>query len=87
MTDNTNKVEDVNLEDMNKDGLLLNFTGKATLILELEEFGPMTIGINDLDLVTDLVKFIMDNSEDEFNVEPSDDEMTKRYQQVLDEIK
>jgi hypothetical protein len=83
MTDETNDV----VEDTNKDGIRLNFTGKATLIIELEEFGPMTIGINDLDLVTDLVKFIMDNSEDDFNVEPSDDEMTKRYQQVLDEIK
>jgi hypothetical protein len=73
--------------DIKKDSLLLKFTGKATLILELEDFGPMTIGINDLELVTDLVKFVIENSEDEFNVEASDDEMIKRYHQVLGEIK
>jgi hypothetical protein len=75
------------MTDETKDGLELRFTGKATILFELEEFNPISIGINDIELSTKLIKFLLDNSVEDFNVEVSTDEMNERHRKVLYEIK
>jgi hypothetical protein len=47
----------------------LNFTGKTTIEIELEESSPIIFHINDKQLTTMLFKFILDNCEDEIQVE------------------
>jgi hypothetical protein len=70
-----------------KDGLTVKFTGKATVLFELEEFDPINIGVNDIELCTKIMQLLIDNSVKNFNVEVSTDEMNERYRKVLDEIK
>jgi hypothetical protein len=75
------------MADETKDGLELRFTGKATILFELEDFDPINIGVNDIELCTKIMKLLIDNSVEDFNVEVSTDEMNERYRKVLDEIK
>jgi hypothetical protein len=37
----------------------LKFTGKATLLIELEEYGPIEFRVNDLDTVMELTKTLL----------------------------
>ena len=37
----------------------LKFTGKATLLIELEEYGPIVFRVNDLDTVMELTKTLL----------------------------
>ena len=75
------------MTDETKDGLELRFTGKATILFELEGFDPISIGVNDIELCTKIMQLLIDNSVEDFNVEVSTDEMNERYRKVLDEIK
>jgi hypothetical protein len=75
------------MADETKDGLLLKFTGKATILFELEDFDPISIGINDIELCTKIMQLLIDNSVEYFTAEASNDEMIERYRKVLDEIK
>jgi hypothetical protein len=75
------------MTDETEEDFMLKLTGKTTIIFELEEFNPISIGINDIELSTKLIKFLLDNSVEDFNVEVSTDEMIERHRKVLDEIK
>jgi len=75
------------MTDETKDGLELRFTGKATILFELEGVDPISIGVNDIHLCTKIMQLLIDNSVEDFNVEVSTDEMNERYRKVLDEIK
>ncbi len=66
--------------------LKLNFTGKASLILELEDFGPMEFNFNDKQVVYDVVKLLIDNLGDISNVDAYDKRTEKSFRKLLDRI-
>jgi hypothetical protein len=72
----TEKVED----------LKLNFTGKASLVLELEDFGPMEFNFNDKQVVYDVVKLLIDNLGEISNVDAYDKKTEKSFRNLLDRI-
>ena len=75
------------MADETKDSLELRFTGKATILFELEDFAPISIGVNDKEICTKIMQLLIDNSVEHFTAEASNDEMIERYRKVLDEIK
>lgn len=65
----------------------LKFTGKVAIVIDIEGFSPMSINLNDKQLTSDLVKFLLDNmSEDDMNVNVSTKAMEKRYIKIIEEI-
>ena len=77
-------IEDANIEvaeDFN-----LSFTGKATLIVELEKYGPMEFRINDKDVLLKLMDILLDESNSITEVNAYDDNAEKTFRNILNDI-
>ena len=66
--------------------LKLNFTGKASVLLELEDYGPMQYRINDLDTVMKIVRIILDASDHTTDVNAYGKREQKTFTKILDDI-
>lgn len=50
------------------DELKIDFTGRMVIVLELEDYGPMEIGIDDKDAVLAVVRAIIDRTDSTMTV-------------------
>jgi hypothetical protein len=66
--------------------LHIKFTGKASILIELEEYGPMQYRINDFDTVMKIVKVILDASNNTTTVDSYNAREQKTFQKILDGI-
>ena len=66
--------------------LKLDFTGKMSILIELEEYGPMQYRINDFDTVMKIVKVILDASNNTTTVDSYNAREQKTFQKILDGI-
>lgn len=70
------------------DDLRLNFTGKAVLIVELENAGPMEFRFNDMDVLHKLVEVLLDKTTDEeMSLTAYDKDTEANLQNILNTIK
>lgn len=66
--------------------LKLDFTGKASLLIELKDYGPMQYRINDLDTVMKIVRVILDASNNTTTVDSYGKREEKTFTKILDDI-
>lgn len=66
--------------------LKLNFTGKASVLVELEDYGPMQYRINDLDTVIKIIRVILDASNNTTTVDSYNAREQKTFTKILDNI-
>jgi hypothetical protein len=62
----------------------LNFTGKATILIELEDFGPIEYRINDMDVVINIVELLLAEMGTTTPVNSYDKKTQKKLQKLLD---
>lgn len=67
-------------------GLHLKFTGKMSIIIELEETGPIEIRINDVDTVPMVIRAILPLLNNSFSVNSYNKREEKNMQKLLDSI-
>lgn len=70
---------------MNKNELNIKFTGKATVIVELEEHGPIQFNINDMNIVLNVVNVLLINDTTKVDAYTKAEE--KRLTSILNKIK
>jgi hypothetical protein len=63
----------------------LKFTGKAVLIVDLEDFSPMSISFNDKELLTEVIRLITAGA-DLSDVSASTPEMDEQFTNILQDI-
>ena len=66
------------------DGLKLKFTGKMTMIIELEEHGPLIYNINDLTAVSDAVRVILDYTDNTTPVNSYNKREEAKFKKILE---
>jgi len=66
------------------DDIKLTFTGKMTILIELEEHGPIQYNINDLDVVTNVVRLILKETDNKTPVNSYNKREQKTFQKLLD---
>lgn len=66
------------------DELKLKFTGKMTMIIELEEHGPLVYNINDLAAVSDAVGVILDYTDNTTPVNSYNKREEIKFRKILD---
>lgn len=66
--------------------LKLTFTGKMTILIELEEHGPLQYNINDLDTVMDVVRILLKATNNKTSVNSYNKREEKQMQKLLDGI-
>jgi hypothetical protein len=79
-----NLIEDTNIEVT--DDFNLSFTGKATLIVELEKYGPMEFRMNDKDVLLKLIGVLLDETDNITEVNAYDDDTEKTFKTILNDI-
>jgi hypothetical protein len=62
----------------------LNFTGKATILIELEDFGPIEYRINDMDVVINILELLLAEMGTTTPVNSYDKKTQKKLQKLLD---
>jgi hypothetical protein len=66
--------------------LNLKFTGKMSILIELEGHGPLEFRVNDLQVVKDAVQVILDHTNNKTPVNSYDKREQKTMQKLLDGI-
>lgn len=69
-----------------KNELNLKFTGKMSILIELEEFGPMEFRVNDYDVTLAVVKLILDNTDNITSVDSYNDTEGEQFKHILKKI-
>jgi len=64
--------------------LNLNFTGKATILIELEDFGPIEYRINDRKVVVEMLKLLIEEIGPTTPVDSYDKKTQKKLETLLD---
>lgn len=72
-------------KNMNTNQLNINFTGKASVIIELEEYGPLQFNINDINIVCELVSVLIAEQSSTVDVYSTTEE--KKLKSILTKIK
>ncbi len=67
-----------------QDYVRLNFTGKAVVIMELEDYGPIEYRINDVDVVLNLMKLVIAEMGNTTPVSSYDGRTAKTFKKLLD---
>jgi len=81
-----NTSQEINMPNKKSNNLKLDFTGKMSILIELEEYGPMQYRINDFDTVMKIVKVILDASNNTTTVDSYNAREQKTFQKILDGI-
>lgn len=66
--------------------LVLKFTGKASILIEQENYGPMEYRINDLDTVMKVFRVLLDELGPTTPVNSYDARTQKTFTKILDDI-
>lgn len=66
--------------------LNIRFTGKMSIIIEMEQYGPLEFRINDLDVVTKVAGIILDATDNTMSVNVYNTNEKKAMQKLLDGI-
>lgn len=69
-----------------KNQLNLKFTGKMTILIELEEYGPIQYNVNDLLIVSDVMEIILDAADNKTSLDSYNKREQKSMQKLLDNI-
>jgi hypothetical protein len=69
-----------------KPELNLKFTGKMTILIELEGYGPLEFRVNDLDVVKKVADVILDATDNVTSVNSYGKREQKTMQKLLDGI-
>ena len=64
--------------------LKLNFTGKATFLVELEDFGPIEYRIDDREVVLEIFKVLIEKMGPTTPVDSYDKKTQKKLETLLD---
>lgn len=67
-----------------QDSIRLDFTGKASILIELEGYGPMQYRINDKDVVLSIVKLLISEMGTTTPVDSYDGRTAKTFKKILD---
>lgn len=67
--------------------LSLKFTGKMSVLIEVEDYGPLQFRINDMELVKKVAEFIMEVTDNKTTVDSYNKREEKTLKKILDEIK
>ena len=62
----------------------LRFTGKMTMIIELEEHGPLVYNVNDLAVVSKTVKVILDSVDNTTPVNSYNKREEGKFRKILE---
>ena len=62
----------------------LNFTGKCSILMELEDVGPMQIRVDDKEFVTKLMKLLVKEIGPTTDVNAYDKRTEKTYKKMLE---
>jgi hypothetical protein len=68
---------------MSDNTLELKFTGKATILIELDGYGPIELRIDSLDITKKVCSVILDEMKGELNVDSYDDDTEKVLRNLL----
>ncbi len=66
--------------------LKLTFTGKMSILIEQEDHGPMELRVNDIDVVMEVVRIILDKMDNKTNVNSYDSRVQKTFTKILNDI-
>jgi hypothetical protein len=66
--------------------LVLNFTGKMSILIEQENHGPIEWRVNDMDTVMAVVRVILDKTDNKTSVDAYDARTQKTFTKILDSI-
>jgi hypothetical protein len=67
-----------------KEELHLRFTGKATFLVELQEYGPIEWRVDDMDTVLKMVSILLNNTDHRVPVNSYDKRTEKTFKRLLD---
>ena len=62
----------------------LQFTGKMTMIIELEDHGPLIYNVNDLQTVSKAVKVILDSIDNTTPVNSYNEREEAKFKKILE---
>ena len=66
--------------------LVLKFTGKMSILIEQEHYGPFEWRVNDMDTVMAVVRVILDKMDNKSTVDAYDARTQKTFTKILDSI-
>jgi hypothetical protein len=66
--------------------LVLKFTGKMSILIEQEHYGPFEWRVNDMDTVMAVVRVILDKTDNKTSVDAYDSRTQKTFKKILDDI-
>jgi hypothetical protein len=61
----------------------LNFTGRASLIVEIKNSSPMIVDIDDIDMLTAIMRVLLDESPESFPVSAYKNKTKRRAKKLL----
>lgn len=64
--------------------LQLSFTGKMSILIEVEEYGPLQFRIDDFELTKEIVRIILDRTDNITSVDSYDKREQKTLTKLLD---
>lgn len=65
----------------------LDLTGKMTILIELDGYGPLQISVNDRDTVVEVIRTLLDMGGAVMDVDSYDNKTQKKFEKLLGEIK
>jgi hypothetical protein len=68
------------------EGFKLNFTGKMSLLIELDGYGPMEFRVNDKDVCLKIVRVLLKEMGTKTTVDSYDDQTKSAFIKILDDI-
>lgn len=66
--------------------LILKFTGKMSILVEQENHGPIEWRINDINMVMEVVRVILDKMDNKTSINGYDARTQKTFTKILDSI-
>lgn len=66
--------------------LCLKFTGKMSILIEQENHGPIEWRINDINMVMEVVRVILDKMDNKTSINGYDARTQKTFTKILDSI-
>lgn len=64
----------------------VELTGKMTLLIEQEEYGPLQISVNDKDTVIEVLRTLLEIDGSIMDVDSYDKKTQKKFEKLLGEI-
>lgn len=65
----------------------LDLTGKMTILIELDGYGPLQISVNNKDTVVEVIRMLLDMGGSIMDVDSYDKKTQKKFEKLLGEVK